>query len=216
MSRAYRVVALISGGGTNLQAILDDLADTTDITVAGVISDKQAAGLERADKAGVCALALPPQTNESRVEYDQRLASAVAKLEPDLVVLAGFMRILSADFVNAFAPRLVNIHPSLLPAHKGLNTHKRVLAASESQHGTTIHVVTAKLDDGPLIMQARLDVHASDTENTLSARIQALEHTMYPKVVRWFAEGRLRCSETQVWLDDKLLTEPVTMQEHAS
>ncbi len=144
-----------------------------------------------------------------RAAYDRTLAAAIHECSPSLIVLAGFMRILSAQFVTDFAGRILNIHPSLLPKFPGLHTHRRALEAHEPEHGATVHFVTEQLDGGPPVIQARVAVAADDDEASLTARVQAQEHRIYPLAVRWFCEGRLRYDDGRAWLDGKLLDEPV-------
>jgi len=179
-------------------------------TVSKVFSDKaDAAGLELARNLGIPAQALAAAGTADRDAYDRALAAAISDCRPSLIVLAGFMRILSAQFVTDFAGRILNIHPSLLPKFPGLHTHRRVLEAREPQHGATVHFVTERLDSGPPVIQARIAVTANDDESSLAARVQTQEHRIYPLAVRWFCEGRLRCNEGQAWLDDQPLREPV-------
>ena len=179
-------------------------------TVSAVFSDNaSAAGLELARGLGVPAQALHGAKTADRAAYDRALAAAIGAGSPSLIVLAGFMRILSPQFVAGFAGRILNIHPSLLPKYPGLHTHRRALAAHDLQHGATVHFVTAELDRGPPIIQARVAVRADDDEASLSARVQAQEHRIYPLAVRWFCEGRLRYDDGQAWLDGRVLREPV-------
>jgi phosphoribosylglycinamide formyltransferase-1 len=145
----------------------------------------------------------------NRAAYDARLASAIDASGASLIVLAGFMRILSAEFVARYAGRILNIHPSLLPLYPGLHTHRNVLDAGDTEHGATVHFVTAELDGGPRILQARVPVRRDDNESTLAARVQVQEHGMYPLAVGWYCEGRLRCSDGQAWLDGTALAEPL-------
>lgn len=178
--------------------------------VLQVFSDNpDADGLEIARRLGVPAQALDGAKAADRAGYDRALAAAIDSCSPSLIVLAGFMRILSPQFVAGFAGRILNIHPSLLPKYAGLHTHRRVLAAHETEHGATVHFVTAELDRGPPVIQARFAVRADDDEASLSARVQALEHRIYPLAVRWFGEGRLRYDDGQAWLDGQVLREPV-------
>lgn len=205
------VVVLISGRGSNMLALIDDSrrADCP-YTVDAVLSDRaDAAGLEAARQQGVAATTLPFRKGSDRQTYDRELAAAIREREPFLVVLAGFMRILSAEFVAAFEGKIMNIHPSLLPKYPGLHTHRRVLEAKDPEHGVTVHFVTAELDAGPAIVQARVAVAPNDTEPSLFARVQIQEHRIYPLAVRWFCEGRLRCAQNQAWLDGRALREPV-------
>jgi len=204
------VVVLISGRGSNLRSLIEQSrAPDSPYFVAGVFSDKAGApGLALARDSQIPATALLPADFTDRGAYDRALAAAVGAGDPALVVLAGFMRILSADFVTRFAGRILNIHPSLLPKHPGLHTHRRVLAAGEHEHGATVHFVTEELDAGPLILQGRIAVLAEDDETRLAARVQAQEHKIYPLAVRWFCEGRLEQREGRAWLDGAPLAEP--------
>lgn len=193
-----------------MRAIIEQSRSTdAPYRVSKVFSDKpDAAGLELARGLGVEAQALTPKTAD-RAAYDRELAVAIGACSPSLIVLAGFMRILSAQFTTDFAGRILNIHPSLLPKYPGLHTHRRALEAHDAEHGATVHFVTEKLDGGPPVIQARVAVTADDDEASLAARVQAQEHRIYPLAVRWFCEGRLRYGEGQAWLDGRLLHEPV-------
>ena len=206
-----QVVILISGRGSNMRSLIEQSREPgAPYTVCRVFSDKpDAAGLELARSLGVPAQALPAAATADRAAYDRALAAAIQIYSPSLIVLAGFMRILSAQFVKDFAGKLLNIHPSLLPKYPGLHTHRRVLEAGESEHGATVHFVTERLDGGPRIIQARIAVTANDNEASLAARVQAQEHRIYPVAVRWFCEGRLRYDADCAWLDGRLLREPV-------
>lgn len=211
MSSPLRLVVLISGAGSNLLA-LDDACrqGTLNAQVVGVLSDRSAApGLERARSRGLHAEALPICAGESRSAHDARLLAATNALRPDLVLLAGYMRILDSSFVQSLQGRLLNIHPSLLPRHKGLHTHRRALEAGEIEHGATVHFVTPDLDGGPPVLQARIKIRPGDDESTLAARIQRCEHVIYPTVVQWCASGRLRCIDTKPMLDGQPLVEPI-------
>ncbi len=191
--RIIKLVALISGGGTNLQSIIDHINEgNLDAKIDLVISDReQAYGLVRARDAGIAGLVIRPGAYASKVEYEHALAKAVANYDPDLVILAGWMRILGRKFVQQFQGRLVNIHPSLLPNHKGLNTHQRVIDAGDKTHGATVHFVTAQLDDGPTIIQAQVTVDANDDAATLQQKVLHEEHKIYPKAIQWIAEGKV-------------------------
>jgi phosphoribosylglycinamide formyltransferase-1 len=207
---APSIVILISGRGSNMRALIEAAAEPPTFTVAAVISDQAAApGLGVARDLGVPAQALPPQQDEDRAAYDRRLAAAIADRAPSLLVLAGFMRILSADFIAAFDGRILNIHPALLPKYPGLHTHRRALEAREAEHGATVHFVTAQLDAGPPVIQARVAVNPNDNEAALAARVQAQEHLIYPLAVHWFCEGRLRYRDGKAWLDGAVLERPV-------
>jgi phosphoribosylglycinamide formyltransferase-1 len=206
-----RVVVLISGGGTNLQALLDR-ADTDDapFSVCGVISNRAGVrGLQRAVQHGVPTRVIEHAQFEDRARFDAALAELVDTFDPGLVVLAGFMRILTAGFVEHFAGRMVNIHPSLLPSFQGLHTHRRALEAGVSEHGASVHFVTAELDGGPVIAQARVPVLADDDEDALAARVLAEEHRLLPQVVCWFAERRLQLRDDRVWFDGRPIDEPM-------
>jgi len=209
------VVVMISGSGTNLQAILDATADgSVPVRVKAVLSDVPGAfGLERARQAGVPAECLPASDFADRASFDQALGRRLEQLSPGLVVLAGFMRILSAALVRDWYGRMLNIHPSLLPGYRGLHTHRRVLEAGEMEHGTSVHFVTEELDGGPLIAQARIRIRGDDTETSLNRRIQALEHRLYPLVVGWFGSGRLRLGANGVELDGAPLETPIIREE---
>ena len=204
MTEGCRCTVLASGGGTNLQALLDQqAAGALGAEITAVLSDQPGAGaLERARAAGVPAQAVAPGDHANRDAFDRALADAVAAHEPDLVVLAGFMRILGAPFVERFAGRTLNIHPSLLPAFRGLHTHRKALEAGCRLHGTTVHFVTADLDAGPIVAQAAVRVHPDDTPDSLRARVQAREHRLLPQAVRWFAEGRLEVEGNRVRVRD--------------
>ena len=191
-----RVVILISGRGSNMEALL---RAQLPVTMAAVVSNEpEAKGLAIARSLGVATEVVDHRGYPSREAFDTVLAERVARHAPDLVVLAGFMRILTAAFVGRFEGRLVNIHPSLLPAFPGTHTHRRALEEGVKVHGCTVHFVTPELDSGPTIAQAAVPVLADDTADTLAARILRQEHRLYPLVVRWFAEGRLSVSGTQV------------------
>jgi phosphoribosylglycinamide formyltransferase 1 len=182
--------------------------------VAAVLSDRaDAAGLHTAAALGVPARALDARRAPDRAAYDELLADAVAEVKPELLVLAGFMRIVSPAFVQRFEGRILNIHPSLLPRYPGLHTHRRVIAAGEKEHGATVHYVTAELDLGPRILQARLDVDPRDDEARLAARVQAREHRMYPLAVRWHCEGRFRCVAGAAWFDSAPLDAPLQLSD---
>jgi phosphoribosylglycinamide formyltransferase-1 len=209
--RPLRLAVLASGNGSNLGAILDACrAGRIRAEVVAVISDRPAAkALERARSAGVPAIAVPPHADESRDAHGERLLAALAPHAVDLVVLAGYMRILSAGFVDSLQGRLINIHPSLLPRHKGLHTHRRVLEAGEPEHGCTVHYVTFDLDGGPAVLQSSVEVRADDDEARLAARVLAREHVIFPRVIGWIAEGRLTCPDGQPMLDGHPLDAPL-------
>lgn len=205
------VAILISGRGTNMRVIAERAAaGDTPIDIRVVVSDQaQAAGLAAAASMGIETRVLSPRDFPDRAAYDAALVQLLAPYEPQLVVLAGFMRILSATFIDAFVGRILNVHPSLLPKYRGLQTHRRALAARDAVHGVSIHFVTPELDGGPLVSQALIDVRADDTPETLSSRVQQQEHRIYPQAIGWFAAGRLRLKDDRVWLDGKPLDQPV-------
>ncbi|MCJ7558517.1 MAG: phosphoribosylglycinamide formyltransferase [Gammaproteobacteria bacterium] len=205
------VVVLLSGSGTTLQAILDEIkAGTLKVELKAVISDQpDAAGLGRAEDAGIETCALLPGNYAERQEFDRALASCIDKFKPKYIVLAGYMRILSESFVERFAGKILNIHPSLLPRFRGLNTYTRVLEAGDAEHGSSVHFVTAELDGGPLIMQARVAILAQDTEESLSARVKEQERKMYPAVLNMLAAGRLEMKDGKTWLDQRVLERPM-------
>jgi len=213
--RALRTAVLISGDGSNLQAIIDEqLAGRLDIEICGVFSDRSDAfGLERARRIGVPTQAVPYRDFDCRERAEAELIGALADSKPELVVLAGFMRILPAVTVEAYRGRMLNVHPSLLPKYRGLNTFLRVLQAGDDWHGSTVHFVVPELDAGPSIIQYRIAVRPGDTADSLRQRVQAGEHRIYPRAISWFAAGRLSLEGDAVRLDDKVLDAPVLVEE---
>jgi len=202
-----RVVVLLSGRGSNFQAIV---AAQLPIDIVAVISNRpQAAGLAFAREHGLTAVALDHTTYPDRAAFDALLADEIERHQPDLVVLAGYMRILSPAFIARFEGRLLNIHPSLLPMFPGLKTHERALEEGVKIHGCSVHFVTAQLDHGPIVIQAAVPVRGDDTPASLSARVLAQEHRIYPQAVRWFAEGRLRIQQGRVNVLDDLTSQAV-------
>ncbi len=201
------VVVLISGNGSNLQAIMDYSA-TGNYEVVGVISNKPGAfGLQRAQQRNVPTAVLNHKEYESRDLFDKALADAIDRFNPSVIVLAGFMRILGADFVKHYQGRVLNIHPSLLPDYPGTNTHQRVLDAGEKLHGVSVHFVTEELDGGPVIAQESIEIEEEDDADSLAEKIHGKEHLLYPAVVSWFTDGRLRLAGNDAFLDGKLLPE---------
>lgn len=202
------IVVLISGSGTNLQAIIDQVqSGTVKSSIRAVISNRPGVkGLERARLAGIPAIVLDHTVFPDRDSYDQELLKLVDAFNPQVVVLAGFMRILTTEFVEHFANRLLNIHPALLPKYKGLHTHSRALEAGDQEHGCTVHLVTPELDDGPNIIQAVIPVLTDDDEDSLSARVQKQEHIIYPMAVQWMVEGRLSFDDGHPCLDGEPLS----------
>ena len=200
-----RVVVLISGNGSNLQALIDQQLQRG-YRIAGVISNRaDAYGLQRAADAGLTSRVIDHKQFESREAFDQEMIRVIDAMDVDLVVLAGFMRILSSAFVQHYKGRLLNIHPSLLPAYKGTQTHQRVLEAGDREHGVSVHFVTEELDGGPVVRQAVIAVDDLDTVETLQKRIAEQEHRIYPEVVGWYASGRLQMTESGVTLDGNRL-----------
>ena len=201
------VVVLLSGTGSNLQALIDsDDVKASPATIRAVISNRaDAYGLQRAKDAGIDTCVLDHKAFEGREAFDAALIEVIDTFKPQLVVLAGFMRILSADFVRHYQGRLLNIHPSLLPKYKGLHTHQRALDAGDGEHGCSVHFVTEELDGGPLVVQAVVPVESGDSAQTLAQRVHTQEHRIYPLAVRWFAEGRLILGDQGALLDGQLL-----------
>jgi len=187
------IVILISGRGSNMTAIAQACAaEGWNARIAAVISNRpDAAGLAEAARRGIATAVVDHRAHADRPAFDVALAEAIDAFAPDLVVLAGFMRILSAEFVNRYAARMLNIHPSLLPAFAGLHTHRRAIDAGCKLAGATVHVVTPELDHGPIVAQAAVPVLEGDTEETLAARVTAAEHILYPRVLRWWVDGEL-------------------------
>jgi phosphoribosylglycinamide formyltransferase-1 len=202
------IVVLISGSGSNLQAILDAVASGFIAgRVRAVISNKaNVFGLERAQQAGVATAVLDHKAYADRLSYDAALLAAIDEHQPDLVVLAGFMRILTPEFVTHYQGRLFNIHPSLLPKYQGLHTHQRAIDAGDVEHGCSVHFVTAELDGGPVVLQAKVPIFPGDDANTVAARVHEQEHQIYPLVIRWFCQNRLQQRSDQALLDGQVLS----------
>ncbi len=203
------IVVLASGSGSNLQAIMDQIADNKiSGRISAVLCNRpEAYALERAKKAGIPTIVLDHKSFDSRPAFDKAMIEAIDPHKPELIVLAGFMRILTPEFCEHYLGRMINIHPALLPSYKGLNTHQRVLDAGESVHGCTVHFVTPDLDDGPNIIQAVVDVTSEDNAETLVNKVQQQEHIIYPQAVAWFAEGRIKMIDQRTTLDEKPLGE---------
>jgi phosphoribosylglycinamide formyltransferase-1 len=209
--RPLQLAVLISGRGSNMAAIARACAEQRiNARIAVVISERSgAAGLETARAMGIHTRTVAWLGAADRLQFERDLEAAVGEANPDIIVLAGFMRILSQQFVEAYAGRILNIHPSLLPNYRGLHTHRRVLEAGERLHGASVHFVTAELDGGPVILQSRVAVRPDDAEDTLSGRVQATEHIIYPRVIGWLADRRLEWRDGRPWLDGKPLDAPV-------
>jgi len=206
-----KTAILISGSGSNLQSFIDRAAARDiDLDLAVVFSNKpEAYGLIRAKNAGINTTCIEHGDYADREDFDRAVAAKLDKWQPELLVLAGFMRILSPWFVNHYEGRVLNIHPALLPAYPGLNTHQRVLDAGEAWHGSTVHFVTKELDGGPRILQGKLPVDPGETAEELCARVQAVEHQIYPEAANWVGQGRLEFRNGEAWLDGERLDEPI-------
>lgn len=202
-----KVVVLISGSGTNLQALIDaQRSGQLPVELSAVISNRPAVqGLMRAEHAGIPALVVDHTRFDRREDFDRELRACIDRYRPDLVVLAGFMRILTPAFTRAYEGRMFNIHPSLLPKYQGLHTHERALEAGDPEHGATVHFVTSELDGGPAVIRAKVPVYRDDDATTLAQRVQKQEHVIYPMAVQWFCEGRLRLQNGEVLLDNEPL-----------
>lgn len=199
------IVVLISGSGSNLQALID-ASTTANFKISAVISNNQEAyGLQRAEKNNIPVQVIDHRCFETREDFDLILRKTIEEINPNLIVLAGFMRILGSNFVNHFSGRILNIHPSLLPKYPGINTHQRALDGEEQEHGVTVHFVTEALDGGPIIAQMKVPVLEEDTPDILAARVLNREHIIYPKTVAWFSAGRLRMEGTRAILDGEPL-----------
>lgn len=205
-----RLVVLISGSGSNLQAIMDACAKgEIAATICAVVSNKaDVMGLERARQAGIEAVTLEHKTFANREAFDLALAECIEGYQPDLIILAGFMRILTDAFVNRFHGKMINIHPSLLPNYPGLDTHQRALDAGDKVAGASVHFVTSELDGGPVIAQRSVAISKDDDAASLARKVLTQEHRLYPEVVKWFVDGRLSLRRGKAWLDDTEL--PIT------
>jgi phosphoribosylglycinamide formyltransferase-1 len=205
-----RIVVLISGSGSNLQAIIDHI-DTGEIdaTISSVISNKvDAYGLQRAKEARIQTAIVDHTQYKSRELFDQSLAKIIDQSSPDIIVLAGFMRILTAGFVMRYAGKLINIHPSLLPLYRGLHTHKRALKDKATKHGASVHFVTPELDAGAIIVQGVVSVKDNDTEDTLAARVHKIEHIIYPQAVKLLTENKVELKADCIYINNQLLQRP--------
>jgi phosphoribosylglycinamide formyltransferase-1 len=205
------IAILISGRGSNMRVIAERAAaGTLPVDVRAVVSDQPVAeGLQTAAALNIATRVLQPREFADRLSYDRALVQLLEQYQPQLIVLAGFMRILTPHFIGAFANRILNVHPSLLPKYRGLHTHRRALEAGEELHGVSVHFVTEELDGGPVVLQAEVRVLSGDSEKTLSARVQQAEHRIYPQAIDWFARGRLLLKDGRAWLDGKPLDAPL-------
>ena len=211
MASRCKTAILISGSGTNLQAFIDAVEDgNLDLELAVVFSNNpDALGLERAEQAGIPTACLQHADFPDRESFDRAVIAELDRFEPDLLILAGFMRILSPAFVAHYVGKILNIHPALLPLYPGLNTHQRVLDAGDEWHGSTVHFVTEKLDAGPRILQGRLAVVPGESADELATRVQAVEHQIYPEAAGWVGSGKVAFKNGRSWVDGELAEEPV-------
>jgi phosphoribosylglycinamide formyltransferase 1 len=210
------LVVLISGSGSNLQAIIDSIEDgRLNAQIKAVISNRpDAYGLQRAREHGIEAISLDHKAFSERVLFDQQLQQQIDLFQPDMIVLAGYMRILSEGFINHYWPNMINIHPSLLPKYQGLNTHQRALDNKDSLHGASIHVVTPELDSGPVILQGQFEIEEGDDASKLQQKTHRLEHQMYPQVLQWLAEKRLQFNQGVPEFDHAPLQQPILHKSH--
>ncbi len=201
-----KAVILISGNGSNLQSIIDN-ADRIDLQISAVISNNlNAFGLKRAESVNIDTYFVDPDLFETKETYDSKLISIIDGLGVELIILAGYMKILSSIFINHFAGKILNIHPSLLPKYPGLNTHQRAIDALEKNHGASVHFVTEELDGGPIISQEIVNIDKNETETTLAKKVLEKEHILYPKVIHWYTQNRLKLiNKNTATLDGKII-----------
>ena len=212
-----KIAVLISGGGSNLQSIIDHVEQGhINASIACVISNKpNAYGLVRAQNANIPTHVIEHKNYASRIAFDQELVSTLAVYNIQLIILAGFMRVLSPTFIDEYQGNILNIHPSLLPKYAGLDTHARAIEAGDSEHGCSVHFVTADLDEGPLVIQAKVNIENADNPETLAARVLEKEHIIYPLAVKWFCEDRLTFKNGKACFDDDSLEQAILLaQEH--
>ena len=196
-------VVLISGNGSNLQSIIDN-AKSIDLTICCVVSNKMDAfGLKRAAKVGIPCVALDETLFDSKLGFDQEIMKVIDNYQAKVIILAGYMRILSADFISKYSGKILNIHPSLLPKFPGLNTHQRAIDASEKKHGASVHFVTEEVDGGPVIAQQSVNIDSTDNPQTLAKKVIEKEHILYPKVIRWYTQGRLKLLNNKTVILDR-------------
>ena len=205
-----RAVCLISGSGTNLQAIIENINNKSlNIDLISVISDNpMAKGIQRAEKEGIDTKIIDYSTFEDRKEFDKSLEIQILALNPDLIILAGYMKILDTNFCNIFSGKILNIHPSLLPKYKGLNTHQKVIDNNEKYHGASVHFVVPELDDGPVIIQYQCEVDKNDDHHSLQKKVLQGEYIIYSKALQWFSENRLVFDSGNIFLDGEALLKP--------
>ena len=209
-------IVLISGNGSNLQSIIDSIeAGEINASLSAVISNNaDAYGLTRAKNHAIESRVIDHRLYDSRDGFDQALQQCIREFDPDFIILAGFMRILGPAFIHAYKNKILNIHPSLLPSYKGLNTYQRAINNRESEHGVSIHIVTPELDDGPVLMQGRYAIEGGDSLTDLQHKGHQLEHRMYPKVIQWLSEKRLLIDEHGIEFEKKFLQEPIDFSQH--
>ncbi len=205
-----RAVCLISGSGTNLQNIIENINnEILQIELVSVISDNpKAKGIQRAKREGIDTKIIDYSTYKNRREFDESLEIEMLSINPDLIILAGYMKILNINFCNIFAGRILNIHPSLLPKYKGLNTHQRVIDNREELHGASVHFVVPELDEGPVIIQYQFEIERHDDRHSLQKKVQQGEYIIYSKAIKWFSEKRLIFDSEKIYLDNKVLLKP--------
>lgn len=215
MIETINLVVFISGNGSNLQAIIDAIESSQlNARILAVISDQpDAYGIQRAQNHHISGVVIERTKYPGRNEFEQALLKKVKQLQPDYIVLAGFMRILGSDFVKAFEHKILNIHPSILPDYKGLNTHRRVLENGEKEHGVSIHIVTAELDDGPVLLQGRYTIEEDDTVEDLQRKGHELEHLMFPTLLQWISEGILQISGDNIVFRKQIIHRPVSFNQ---
>ena len=199
-------IVLISGNGSNLQSIIDN-AKSIDLTICCVVSNKtEAFGLKRAAKVGIPCVALDETLFNSKLGFDQEIMKVIDNYQAEVIILAGYMRILSADFISKYSGKILNIHPSLLPKFPGLNTHQRAIEASEKKHGASVHFVTKDLDGGPVISQVSVNIDSKDNAKTLAKKVLEKEHELYPKIIHWYTQGRLKLlRNNRIIFDDQII-----------
>ena len=196
-------VVLISGNGSNLQSIIDN-AKTIDLKICCVVSNKtDAFGLKRAAKVGIPCVALDERLFDSKLDFDQEIIKVIDNYQAEVIILAGYMRILSADFISKYSGKILNIHPSLLPKFPGLNTHQRAIDASEKKHGASVHFVTEEVDGGPVIAQQSVNIDCTDNSQTLAKKVLKKEHVLYPQVIGWYTQGRLKLLNNKIVILDR-------------
>ena len=196
-------VVLISGNGSNLQSIIDN-AKSIDLTICCVVSNKMDAfGLKRAAKVGIPCVALDETLFDSKLGFDQEIMKVIDNYQAEVIILAGYMRILSADFISKYSGKILNIHPSLLPKFPGLNTHQRAIDASETKHGASVHFVTEEVDGGPVIAQQSVNIDSTDNPQTLAKKVLEKEHILYPQVIYWYTQGRLKLLNNKTVILDR-------------